>query len=266
MSDTSLEGAVPENYDRYLGPLLFEPFAEDLAKRIAGKNFKNVLELACGTGRLTRHLRKVLPPNAKLLATDLHADMIRTASDQMPNENIAWQTADAQRLSFGNGAFDLVVCQFGLMFMPDRMKVLSEVHRVLVPGGKFIFNTWDKIENNGAIYVGNQIICSYFPEHPPTFYRIPFMLHQPDLVQTNLLAFGFKNIKFNPVEKEGVSPSAKDAVIGIVQGNPIFNHIVQKDPGLVDVISKAVEQKIAEAYGNAPLKTPLRAWVFEAQK
>src|SRR6516225_7358615 len=163
MSDTSLEGAVPENYDRYLGPLLFEPFAEDLAKRIAGKNFKNVLELACGTGRLTRHLRKVLPPNAKLLATDLHADMIRTASDQMPNENIAWQTADAQRLSFGNGAFDLVVCQFGLMFMPDRMKVLSEVHRVLVPGGKFIFNTWDKIENNGAIYVGNQIICSYFP-------------------------------------------------------------------------------------------------------
>ena len=262
----SFSGTVPENYDRYLGPLLFEPFAIELASRISGKNFKNVLELACGTGRVTRHLRRSLPQQATLVATDLHADMIQIASAQLSNENISWETADAQELQFANASFDLVVCQFGLMFMPDREKVLSEVYRVLAPGGKFIFNTWDKIENNGAIYVGNQIICSYFPENPPTFYRIPFLLHQPDLLETNLLATGFKNIKVSAVEKEGVSPSAKAAAIGIVEGNPIYNHIMQRDPNLVEVIRKAVEQKIAEAYGNAPLKTPLRAWVFEAQK
>ena len=259
------DSLISENYDRYLGPFLFEPFALDLVNRIAGKNYENVLELACGTGRVTRHLRRVLP-QAKIVATDSQSDMIRVASQQLPDDNIQWQTADAQQLAFADQGFNLIICQFGLMFMRDRSKVLSEVFRVLKPSGKFIFNTWDKIENNGAIHLGNQIICSYFPEHPPTNYRLPFMLHQPDLLETNLLASGFKNIKASAVEKEGVSPSAKDAAIGIVEGNPIYNLIVQKDPNLVDVIRSAVEQKIAEAYGDHPLKTPLRAWVLEAQK
>jgi len=266
MSAETSRGSIPENYDRYLGPLLFDPFAQDLVTRIAGKNYKNVLELACGTGRVTRHLRNALPGNAKLVATDVQADMIAMAALKVPIENIEWRTENAQQLTFEDATFDLVICQFGLMFMPDRTKALSEIHRVLMPGGRFIFNTWDKIENNGAIYIGNQIICSYFPENPPTYYRLPFLLDQPDLLQTNLLATGFKNIKVSVVEKEGVSPSAKESAIGMVEGNPIYNHIMQKDPTLVHVIRNAVEQKIAEAYGDSPLKTPLRAWVFEAQK
>ena len=257
---------IAEKYDRYLAPFLFEPFAQDLSSRITSANYRDVLELACGTGRVTRHLRKVLPEQTKLVATDLHPDMIRIASEQLLNENINWQTADAQQLSFPDESFDLVVCQFGLMFMQDRMKALSEVHRVLRPGGKFIFNTWDKIENNGAIYLGNQIICSYFPENTPSSYRVPFSMHQPDLLETNLVAAGFKNIKVSGVEKEGLSPSAKDAAIGIVEGNRIYYHIMKKDPNLVEVIRNAVEQKIAEAYGDHPLKTSLKAWVFEAQK
>ena len=265
-SDTAFLGSVPEKYDRYLGPLLFEPFAEDLANRISGKNYREVLELACGTGRVTRHLRKTLPASAKLVATDLHADMIKVASDVLPNENINWQTADAQELMFPDENFDLVVCQFGLMFMPDKMKAVSEIFRVLRKGGRFVFNTWDKIERNGVIYLGNQIICSYFPENPPSFYRVPFSLSQPDQLETMLVAEGFKNIKVNSVEKVGISPSAKEAAIGIVEGNPIYGHIIEKDLKLVDVIRTAVEQKIAEAFGERPLKSPLKAWVVEATK
>jgi len=258
--------SVAEKYDRYLRPLLFEPFAEDIVSRIKGKNYNDVLEIACGTGSVTRHLKKALPANTKLVATDLHPEMIKVAADTMPNETINWQTADAQQLIFPDETFDLVVCQFGLMFMPDKMKAASEVLRVLKKGGKFLFNTWDKIENNGVVYVGNQIICSYFPENPPTFYRVPFSLPQPDQIETLLVASGFKNIKVHAVEKEGVSPSAKDAAIGIIEGNPIYGRIVEKDPKLVDVIRNAVEQKIAEAYGDRPLKSPLKAWVFEANK
>ena len=258
--------AIAEKYDEYLGPLLFEPFAQDLADRIKGKNYSEVLELACGTGRVTRHLKKILPANSKLVATDSQADMIRVASDSLPNETINWQTADAQQLLFPDESFSLVVCQFGLMFMPDKMKALSEVNRVLKRGGRFIFNTWDKIENNGVIYVGNQIICSYFPENPPSFYRTPFALCQPDQLETLLVAAGFKNIKVHSVEKEGVSPSAREAAIGMVEGNPIYGHIVAKDPKLVEVIRTAVEQKIGEAYGERPLKSPLKAWVVEAVK
>ena len=265
-SDTDFPGTVPEKYDRYLGPLLFEPFAEDLADRISGKKYKEVLELACGTGRVTRHLKKVLPKEAKLVATDRHADMIKVAADSLPNENINWQTADAQQLMFPDESFDLVVCQFGLMFVPDKKKALSETYRVLKRGGKFLFNTWDKIENNGVIYLGNQIICSYFPENPPSFYRVPFSLCQPDQLETWLTAAGFKHIKVTPVEKEGISPSAKEAAVGIVEGNPIHDRIIEKDPKLVDVIRTAVEQKISEEFGSSPLKSPLRAWVIEATK
>ena len=258
--------SVAEKYDRYLRPLLFQPFAEDIVSRIKEKNYNDVLEIACGTGSVTRHLRKVLPANTKLVATDLHAEMIKVAADSLPNEIINWQTVDAQQMIFPDESFDLVVCQFGLMFMPDKMKAVSEIFRVLRKGGKFLFNTWDKIENNGVIYVGNQIICSYFPENPPSFYRVPFSLSQPDQIETMLVASGFKNIKVHDVSKEGVSPSAKEAAIGIIEGNPIYGRIVEKDPKLVDVIRNAVEQKIAEAYGDHPLKSPLKAWVFEATK
>ncbi len=260
------EKSVAEKYDRYLGPLLFEPFAEDIVSRIKGKNYDDVLELACGTGIVTRHLKKALPASTKLVATDLHAEMIKVAADSMPNEIINWQTADAHQLLFPDESFDLVVCQFGLMFMPDKMKAVSETFRVLKKGGKFLFNTWEKIENNGVIYLGNQIICSYFPENPPSFYRVPFSLSQPDQIETLLVAAGFKNVKVYEVEKEGISPSAKEAAIGIVEGNPIYGKIVEKDPKLVDVIRSAVEQKIAEAFGDRPLKSPLKAWVFEAVK
>ncbi len=261
--ESSIAKSIAEKYDAYLAPLLFEPYAEDLAARVVGKKHKEVLELACGTGTLTRHLRKSLP-EAKLVATDLHADMIKVAADHLPNENINWQTADAQQLLFPNGSFDLVVCQFGFMFMADKMKAFSEVYRVLKPGGCLVFNTWDKVENNGAIYLGNQIICSYFPENPPSSYRVPFSMYQPGMMETSLMAAGFRHIKINAVEKTGVSPSAKDAAIGIVEGNPIYDRIIDKDPKLVDVIRNAVEQKIGEAFGVQPLRSPLRAWVVEA--
>jgi SAM-dependent methyltransferase len=265
-SDTAFTDSVPHNYDRYLGPLLFEPYAEDLANRIQPKANHKVLELACGTGRLTRHLITVLPSETKIVATDRNTDMIKLASELVSGENIDWETADAQELSFPDRTFDLVVCQFGFMFMTDKMKAFSEVLRVLKTGGILLFNTWDKIENNGAIYLGNQIICSYFPENPPSYYRVPFSLCQPDMLETSLMATGFRNIKVTSVEKEGISPSAKDAAMGIVQGNPIHGKIIEKDRALVNVILTAVEQKLAEAYGERPMKSPLKAWVVEAGK
>src|ERR1700730_1723858 len=252
-SDIAFAGTIPENYDRFLGPLLFEPYAMDLADRIRGKKYKEVLELACGTGRVTRHLRQVLPAGAKLVATDLNADMIKEAAALMPDESINWQTADALELFFADESFDLVICQFGLMFMPDKLRALTEARRVLKPGGKFIFNTWDKIENNGAIYLGNQIICSYFPENPPRFYKLPFSFYNPDEMETLLITAGFSNIKISLVKKEGYCPSAAEAAIGIVERNPVYGYIVERDPELVPVIRKAVEKKISQTHGNSPL-------------
>ena len=265
-SDSAFTGRILKNYEKFLGPLLFEPFAEDIAERVSKGHYQSVLEVACGTGRLTRHLRRVLPPNTKLVATDKNPEMIKEAAAYVGGDQINWQTADTQQLIFPDEDFDLLVCQFGLMFIADKMKTVAEWWRVLKKGGKLILNTWDKIENNGVIFLGNQIICSYFPENSPSNYRIPFSMSQPDRLETLLVSQGFRNVHVSVVEKTGVSPSAEDAAKGIVEGNPIYAHIMEKDPKLVDVIRTAVEQKIGSAFGERPLTSPLRAWVVEGKK
>lgn len=167
-------GSVPEKYERYLGPYLFEPYAKDLVARIRHADVRTALEIACGTGRVTSHLRKVLLPGARLAATDLNADMIAIARQAVPAKDIEWAVADVLELPFEDGHFDLVVCQFGLMFVPDKARALSEMYRVLKPGGQILLNTWDKLENNPAFFLADQIVSKYFPAEPPLFFHVPF--------------------------------------------------------------------------------------------
>jgi len=143
------QGSVPENYDRYLGPVIFEPWAEDLVLRLAGKKYERILEIACGTGIVTRRLRDALPATTEIIATDLNSDMFEFAKPKFSSgENVVWQQADASDLPFPNYLFDAVVCQFGLMFVPDKAATMGESYRVLRPGGVFLFNVWDGFAAN----------------------------------------------------------------------------------------------------------------------
>ena len=162
-------GSIPANYERYLGPFLFEPYALDLVSRLQDKKYDHILEIACGTGRVTKHLARSVKFDA-LTATDLNPDMIRVAQDNVHNDSITWMPADAMSLPFDDSSFDLVVMQFGIMFFPDKEKGLSEAYRVLKTGGKLIFNTWNKAETNEAIHEGRLIIESYFGDNPPIFF------------------------------------------------------------------------------------------------
>ena len=168
-------GSIPANYERYLGPFLFEPYALDLVSRLQDKKYGDILEIACGTGRVTKHLANSVQHDS-LVATDLNQDMIDIAKDMVKNRDVQWQQADAMELPFQENSFDLVVMQFGIMFFPDREKGLEEAYRVLRPGGKLIFNTWDKVETVPAIYEGRKIIESYFENDPPLFYNVPFSM------------------------------------------------------------------------------------------
>lgn len=265
-SVTAFAGSIPENYDYYLGPLLFEPYAKDLLSRIDSEGVNAVLEIACGTGRVTRHLRKAFPVPVQLVATDLNSDMIAIGKKSIPDLTIEWQVADAQDLPFEDNCFDRVVCQFGIMFVPDKAKALSEAYRVLKQGGQLLLNVWDKMEYNGAIYVGNQIINSYFGDNPPAFYKIPFSMHDEKELQSLINTAGFKDIQISLVKKEGISPSAADTATGMVEGNPVYLAICEKDSALVNVIRKAVQQALADRFGTAPLVSPLQAWVVTARK
>ena len=168
-ADTVFSGSIPALYDKYLGPLIFEPYAEDLAQRLSALDAARVLEAAAGTGIVTRALLRALPGSVAIVATDLNQPMVDHAAAQVSSSRVTWQQADAQSLPFPDGAFDAVVCQFGVMFFPDKRQAYREARRVLKPGGRFIFNVWDKLECNEFAALVVAAAIDVFPNDPPLF-------------------------------------------------------------------------------------------------
>ena len=258
------EGSIPANYDRYLGPALFEPFAKDMVSRLKHEQPKNVLEVACGTGILTRRLRDSLAPAVRLVATDLNPGMLAFAQSKFSeSENLEWQEADAGALPFDDGSFDAVVCQFGLMFVPDKESAMRECHRILSSTGVFLFNVWDSIERNPFGQIAHRTIASFFEHDPPNFYELPFGFYDADLIRGLLERAGFKAISASLVRLPCLSSSAAEFAIGLVRGNPVSTAIQERGVETDDII-KAVTREIARHYGAAPVESTMQAFVWRA--
>jgi ubiquinone/menaquinone biosynthesis C-methylase UbiE len=262
---TAFAGSIPANHERYLGPFLFEPYALDLVSRLQDKKYPDILEIACGTGRVTAHLARSVKHDT-LTATDLNPDMIKTAKEIVKDDKIKWMPADAMELPFDDDSFDLVVMQFGIMFFPDKEKGLKEAYRVLRYGGKIIYNTWNKVETIKAIHEGRVVIESYFGGNPPKFYSVPFSMYDDRELTTITRRAGFKNITTTLVKKEGHSPSASDLAKGIVEGNPVYMAILERDASLVNTIKEHVQKVLTEKFSGKDLRSPLEAWVVEGVK
>lgn len=260
-------GSVPENYDRYLGPTLFEPYAADLVERLSVAEGAAVLELACGTGIVTRRLRDRLPPGARVVATDLNEAMIAYAARKFrPEEGVEWKQADACELPFPDESFDAVVCQFGLMFVPDKEKALREAHRVLKPGGALLFNVWDAIERNDLAHIAHTTISTFFEVDPPKFYEVPFSLHDAEIIWALVTGAGFREIELTLLQLPSISPSAALAAKGLVEGNPVIGAIQERRPADVERIKAAVAEALAARCGDKPVRAVMQAFVCTAER
>jgi SAM-dependent methyltransferase len=261
-------GDIPGNYDRYLGPLLFHDFADDLAGRLRLKPGMRVLETACGTGIVTQRLLERMRGHGTLVATDLNDAMIAHGRGHVSAEPglVEWQTADATKLPFPDGSFDAVVCQFGLMFFPDKAAGIGEAFRVLKPGGRYLFNVWDTLARNPVTRITHETVATFFPADPPMFYTVPYSLHDPEPTRALLERAGFGQIAWTHLEKTGTSPSAADATVGLIEGNPILGAIMGRRPEALPDIKQAVARNITAELGDHPVRSALRALVFTARR
>jgi ubiquinone/menaquinone biosynthesis C-methylase UbiE len=257
-------GSIPELYDRHMGPVFFEPYALDLAGRLPAGT-RRILEIAAGTGRVTRHLLGPLAHDGVLVATDLNEPMIAEAQKRVIDSRVTWRTADAQALPFkgDDEPFDVVVCQFGLMFVPDKLLALREMRRVLRPGGTLLLSVWDELGRNPAHKRLHELAFQLTPENPPVFMATPFSMSDAQALRSMASDAGFSSVKLDTVVKTGEGVSAMDIATGFVRGNPLWNQLVERGID-ADAFQAHVASVLAQEYGDMPCKSPMSAHVLTA--
>jgi SAM-dependent methyltransferase len=269
MSDRAADftGSIPAFYDHGLGPIFFAEFADDIARRVVASAPMRILEIAAGTGIVTRRLRDLLPREAHLTATDLNPPMLEVARGKFrPDEMVEFQPADATALPFPDASFDALVCQFGVMFFPDKDKGHREAHRVLVSGGRYLFSVWDSHGHNPIGPLITEILAGFFPHDPPQFYQVPFSYHRIDPIKDSLGKAGFADLRIAVLTLNKIVPDVPTYARAVVLGNPLIDQIRARggvDPErVIDALTKALPRK----FGTDPTRIPLQAIVFEVRR
>ena len=267
MGDTGIDsvftGSIPQLYETCLVPLIFEPYAADLVNRLASRAPSTVLEIAAGTGVVTRALAAVLPERSSIVATDLNQAMLDQAAGIGTKRPVEWRQADAMQLPFADSTFDAVVCQFGVMFFPDRPKAFSEVRRVLRPGGVFAFNVWDRIEENQFADTVTTALASVFPADPPRFMaRTPHGYYDCAIIERDLANGGFvKPARIETVSARSRAESPRIPAVAYCQGTPLRNEIEARDASLLGKATDAAADAIARRFGRGPVDGKIQAHV-----
>jgi len=267
-SDRAFAGSIPRIYDAYMVPMVFAPYAQDITQRLQAIPARRVLEIAAGTGVVTRSLASALPPDVAIVASDLNQAMLDHASSIGTKRPVLWRQADAMALPFDDASFDAVVCQFGVMFFPDRARGYAEVLRVLAPGGAFVFNSWDRIEYNEFAACVTEAAATVFTDDPPRFMaRVPHGYSDTSRIRADLAAGGFRDpADIAAVETRSRAKSARFAALGFCQGTPLRSEIEARDASRLDDVIDAATGTIARRFGNDAVDGRMLANVITIRK
>ena len=268
-TDVRFAEAIPALYERLMVPLIFEPYADDLAARVAAlPGVADVLEVAAGTGVVTRRLAASLPPGVAIVATDLNAPMLAQAEAIGTARPVTWRTADAMALPFADASFDVVACQFGVMFFPDKARAFAEARRVLRPGGTLLFNAWDRIEENEFADEVTRALAEAFPDDPPRFLaRTPHGYHDPEPIARDLADGGFgEGYRIDTLAARSRADNAAIPAVAYCQGTPLRNEIEARDADGLDAATAVAAAAIARRFGDGAVDGRIQALVVSARR
>lgn len=265
-ADKVFAGGMPAIYEKLFVPMIFEPYAQVMAERIAASAPRDVLEIAAGTGVLTRAMASRLGPGTRITATDLNQPMLDLAiANQDTDQRITWEQADGLALPFDPQTFDIVACQFGVMFFPDRIAGYREARRVLKPSGRYLFNVWDAIENNAFVATVAQTLTDMFPDDPPRFMeRTPHGYHDLAAITADVRAAGFSLVQTETVDCVSHARSALDAATAYCQGNPLSVEIEARAPGKLQDVTAIVAEALRRRFGEGAIEGAIRAHIITA--
>jgi SAM-dependent methyltransferase len=265
-SDKVFAGSIPKIYEQHLVPLIFEPYAADIAERLRRKPPARVLEVAAGTGVVTRAMAAALPQTA-IIATDLNQAMLDQAAAVGTPRGVEWKTADALQLPFADATFDAVVCQFGVMFFPDKARAFSEARRVLKPSGLYIFNVWDRLAENEFADEISAALGKVFPQDPPRFLaRTPYGYHDPAAIGRDLAAGGFGASQVRALSARSRAASPEIPAIAYCQGTPLRGEIESRDATGLERATAAAASAIATRFGTGTVDAAIQALVVEVRR
>ena len=257
---------VARVYDKALVPVIFEPYAQDIAARVKAQSPNNVLEVACGTGVVTRALANVLPHTCAITATDLSGAMVAYGERIGTARFVKWHQADAMALPYADESFDVVVCQFGAMFFPDRVTAYREVRRVLRPHGTFLFNVWGSIEDNEFTAVVMEALSSRYPHNPIEFMaRIPHGYGSATQIESDVRSAGFATCNLSQRDDTSTAVSPEQCAIALCQGTPVRNEIEKREPGGLEHATAAAAEAIRQRFGDGQIRARMSAFVVNAK-
>jgi SAM-dependent methyltransferase len=266
--DGAFTGSLPTVYNTHLVPLIFEPYASDIVSRLAVRPVSSILEVAAGTGAVTRAMAAELRDGVSIVATDLNQAMIDCASSVGTSRPVEWRQANAMDLPFPDASFDAVVCQFGAMFFPDKPKAFAEARRVLKPGGFYLFNVWDKLRENEFAELVTLALEQMFPEDPPRFLaRTPYGYSERSDIERDLAQGGFTGtVEIASVPARSVAPSAHVAALAYVEGTPLRNEIEARDAARMREAVDAAAVAISRRFGPEAVDGRIQAHVVTAER
>jgi len=266
--DRQFAGSIPELYERYMVPLIFEPYAADLAARVAQCHPSRVLEIAAGTGVVTRQLASTLPAGVSIIATDLSPQMLEQAAAVGVRLPVEWRQADAMQLPFPDETFDVVVCQFGVMFFPDKSRAYAEARRVLRRGGTFVFNVWDRIDQNEFTDTVSRALGTLFQDDPPRFMeRTPHGYYDCAVIARDLALGGFDRIPtFETVTARSRADHARIPAVALCQSTPLRSEIEARGATRLHEATDVATAAIERRFGTGPVDGKIQAHVVTAER